>query len=247
MLHGRTDYNEIQDPRENGIPEDEPVMLFRAQDALAPLVLDAYANLVRQRLNDPELVAAVERHAQRMRDWQEANGKQAPDVPPHLYLCDEPEAFAQPEGPVEGVQPPPGNAPDNPAVPVQTDDDPEISEGQPAEQLGIPTTDVPESEVEASGYTDDTPQTGSETVVNEGSDEAPKPTDELDMQTHEAGSEAVCEGESGESETCNEGLDEAPPETPQSEATGPLSEAGAELMGGQPTEHGSDDPPHNLA
>jgi len=86
MLHARTDYSPIQDPRPNGIAEDEPVMLFRSRDALAPLVLEAYANLLRHHTSDRELVRQVELHAARMRAWQSVNGKHMPDVLPHHYL-----------------------------------------------------------------------------------------------------------------------------------------------------------------
>lgn len=84
MLHGRRDYDPIQDPR-GRIAEDEPVFLIRAKDALAPAILGLYADLLRQHINDRAMVANVEEHAQRMRDWQAANEKQHPDVLPGFY------------------------------------------------------------------------------------------------------------------------------------------------------------------
>lgn len=48
MKHARLDYNRIQDP-DGKIPEDEPVMLFRAQDELFAEVCVFYAGLLLQR------------------------------------------------------------------------------------------------------------------------------------------------------------------------------------------------------
>ncbi len=50
MLHAREDYKRFQDP-ENKIPEDEPVMLFRAQDKYAAGAVEFYANLI---ASDPD-------------------------------------------------------------------------------------------------------------------------------------------------------------------------------------------------
>jgi len=52
-----------------------------------------------------------------MRVWQEHNHRQEPDVPPHLYLVDEPALDEPPilsevQGGTEQVQEPPENAPD---------------------------------------------------------------------------------------------------------------------------------------
>lgn len=50
MKHARDDYNQrIQDSADL-IPEDEPVFLFRAQDALAPAALDEYVRIVETEL-----------------------------------------------------------------------------------------------------------------------------------------------------------------------------------------------------
>lgn len=117
MLHGRTDYDPIQDPRENGIGKDEPVMVFRAKDALAPLALDSYAGLIRQRMNDPELADQVEKQAQRMRDWQDVNGKDHPDVYFHHYLDDEDGEQPEESGEYEEVPQPPSSSPDVPVSP----------------------------------------------------------------------------------------------------------------------------------
>lgn len=68
MLHARSDYAEIQDPR-GIIPEDEPVMLFRAQDKHFLAVLDFYAKLVEG--DDPasEIPVLVRRHMTLAANW----------------------------------------------------------------------------------------------------------------------------------------------------------------------------------
>jgi len=62
MIHARADYNRIQDP-ENKIPENEPVMLFRAQDKHFDRVLRFYRDIVMMdRDHDPRIPEAIERH-----------------------------------------------------------------------------------------------------------------------------------------------------------------------------------------
>lgn len=53
MRHAREDYNRFQDP-ENKIPEDEPVMLFRAQDEYARFALEGYVDAIK---NDQQATA----------------------------------------------------------------------------------------------------------------------------------------------------------------------------------------------
>lgn len=77
MIHGRKDYQRIQDPDEL-IPEDEPVFLIRAQDVTAPEVLEHYA--YRAGLVGVE-EDAVREHAELMRKWQRDHGAKVPDVP----------------------------------------------------------------------------------------------------------------------------------------------------------------------
>ena len=60
MKHAREDYNRFQDP-ENKIPEDEPVMLFRAQDRHFIRVLKYYADMLDAAMNK-EVAKAVRRH-----------------------------------------------------------------------------------------------------------------------------------------------------------------------------------------
>jgi len=70
MLHARTDYDHIQDPN-NKIPADEPVLLLRGQDPLAPEILEQYARETERMVGGDKLLANTIRiHAQRMRIWQ---------------------------------------------------------------------------------------------------------------------------------------------------------------------------------
>lgn len=80
MIHARTDYDPIQDPR-GKIGEDEPVMLFRARDVLAPAILAKYAELLRFHHAPPAMIDTVLAHEARMRQWQRANGCKLPDMP----------------------------------------------------------------------------------------------------------------------------------------------------------------------
>lgn len=61
MKHARADYNERIQDSANLIPEDEPVFLFRAQDALAPVALDEYARVVEAELAEYDCMVRTER------------------------------------------------------------------------------------------------------------------------------------------------------------------------------------------
>lgn len=80
MIHARTDYDPIQDPR-GKIGEDEPVMLFRAKDRLMPHVLEAYRSLLSAASADPTMIDAVALHIARVNKWQLRNRTQTPDMP----------------------------------------------------------------------------------------------------------------------------------------------------------------------
>lgn len=81
MIHARTDYDPIQDPRPNGIGKDEPVMLFRAQDRLMEFVLLHYISLLKKANADTAMVHAVYEHIQRVNDWQSTHPTKTPDMP----------------------------------------------------------------------------------------------------------------------------------------------------------------------
>lgn len=68
MKHARPDYSRIQDPL-GLIPEDEPVMLFRAQDKFAASLVRHYADLVEREGGDPEIVRRSRAQAALMDDW----------------------------------------------------------------------------------------------------------------------------------------------------------------------------------
>ena len=80
MKHARDDYSHIQDPS-GKIPEDEPVFLLRAQDKVAPEVVEDWAIAARNAGADPEIVNHAFAHAQLMRKWQTEHGCKVPDMP----------------------------------------------------------------------------------------------------------------------------------------------------------------------
>lgn len=77
MLHARKDYNRRVQDNENLIPDDEPVVLFRAQDLLACQAVEYYARLCAAN-QAPEVAEKMIAHAKKMRDWPV---KKVPDVP----------------------------------------------------------------------------------------------------------------------------------------------------------------------
>jgi hypothetical protein len=80
MLHARLDYQRFQDPA-GKIPEDEPVMLFRAQDKYAPQALSYYANILEANNEDPNIITAVRLHIKAMKEWQTNVKVKSPDLP----------------------------------------------------------------------------------------------------------------------------------------------------------------------
>lgn len=76
MKHAREDYNRIQDPA-GLIPDDEPVLLLRAQDKLAWHVAKIYA-FCAELAGAHEIAALVREHAKKMKEWPV---KKTPDLP----------------------------------------------------------------------------------------------------------------------------------------------------------------------
>ena len=76
MLHGREDYNNRIQDSEGLIPEDEPVLLLRGQDALGIAAVKAYLKTCKA--NNIKNVDELEAHLQKMMDWPI---KKMPDVP----------------------------------------------------------------------------------------------------------------------------------------------------------------------
>ncbi len=71
MLHARKDYNERIQDNANIIPEDEPVLLLRAQDVNALATLHEYGRLVHTSPNpDTAIVEGVRRQIGRFINWR---------------------------------------------------------------------------------------------------------------------------------------------------------------------------------
>ena len=81
MLHARKDYQERIRDSAHIIPEDEPVFLLRAQDTVAPEIVDTWASLAEEDGAAPNIVEAAIKHAQAMRKWQGDHGSKIPDMP----------------------------------------------------------------------------------------------------------------------------------------------------------------------
>lgn len=60
------------------VGEDEPVVVFRAQDALLPEVLNAYQRLAIKAGSPRRHVAAIEDDKERVEAWQKDNPTQVP-------------------------------------------------------------------------------------------------------------------------------------------------------------------------
>lgn len=82
MKHAREDYQRRIVDTEDLIPEDEPVMLFRAQDRhFIPLLIE-YAKMVEDDPDaDPRIWKAVWGHIDAARDWKREHGVKSPDLP----------------------------------------------------------------------------------------------------------------------------------------------------------------------
>lgn len=69
-MHAREDYNGRIVDLEKKIPEDEPVFLLRAQDKVAPMVVELWAACAEAAGADVEIVRLSRLQAVRMRAWQ---------------------------------------------------------------------------------------------------------------------------------------------------------------------------------
>lgn len=83
MKHARKDYDRRIQDSAGLIPDDEPVVFIRGQDALAVSTAEAWIRLAEAAGVDGALVAAVREHAQRIADWQFENSEKVkvPDAP----------------------------------------------------------------------------------------------------------------------------------------------------------------------
>jgi hypothetical protein len=81
VKHGRSDYEQIQDPT-GKIGDDEPVFLLRAQDELAPLMVRHWAETYRSRPgHDPEVARNAWEQGDEMVRWQIRNRRKMADLP----------------------------------------------------------------------------------------------------------------------------------------------------------------------
>lgn len=76
--YGRPDYDEA--PPMADIPDTEPVFVIRGRDKAAPAALRAYAMEASKAGADRRLVLSVERHADRMEEFQARHGSKVPDI-----------------------------------------------------------------------------------------------------------------------------------------------------------------------
>lgn len=90
MKHARADYDRFQDPALanpeafpgiNPIGENEPVFLLRARDAIAPAIVEAWAERYQEEGGNPNTVERVRDFAGDMRAWQKKNGSKMADCP----------------------------------------------------------------------------------------------------------------------------------------------------------------------
>ena len=77
MIHARKDYTERVQDNANLIPADEPVVLLRAQDALAVEAVRFYADLC-EKHQAPDVASKMRVHLKLMEAWPK---KKIPDVP----------------------------------------------------------------------------------------------------------------------------------------------------------------------
>lgn len=78
MKHMTEKYEHIQDIK-CVINEDEPVFILRAQDSLAPSMLENWASALQASGGNMKLVLKALEHAQEMRNWQKKNNCKIPD------------------------------------------------------------------------------------------------------------------------------------------------------------------------
>lgn len=82
MIHARPDYQERIQDSAGLIPADEPVFLLRAQDVMAPSLVDQWAAEAGLRGAASNIILAANNQASLMRQWQDAHGSKLPDLPP---------------------------------------------------------------------------------------------------------------------------------------------------------------------
>ena len=81
MKHARQDYQDRIVDLAGKIPEDEPVFILRAQDVVAPQVVDIWALAAHNAGASDDIVQHAYEHAKLMRKWQAEHGSKVPDMP----------------------------------------------------------------------------------------------------------------------------------------------------------------------
>ena len=61
------------------IPDDEPLMLFRAKDTLLPKLLEQYHELCKEAGSPEEHLSDLQEQIDLIRDWQAAHSATTPD------------------------------------------------------------------------------------------------------------------------------------------------------------------------
>lgn len=84
MRQGRSDYDGIIDLT-GRIPYDEPVFVLRAQDALAPELVRAWAERLEERGGASAMSAAARGWADEMEAWAREHGCKLPDAPEDVF------------------------------------------------------------------------------------------------------------------------------------------------------------------
>lgn len=84
MKHAREDYDRRIQDAEGLIPQDEPVFLLRAQDAISVLTVRFWAETAAAMGVSPVIVEQVRQHIRRFEDWRLLNGVKLPDAPHNL-------------------------------------------------------------------------------------------------------------------------------------------------------------------
>lgn len=100
MNHMGKKYNGVIDTT-GRIPEDEPVFLLRGKDKLTPQVIGFWAQLLLMNGGERHLVDAAMAWKDQIMAYQEQNGNQLPDCPPH-DLNKENLGYMQYDKPIEG-------------------------------------------------------------------------------------------------------------------------------------------------
>ena len=74
-----TDHTKHNNPCLLNAKDDEPIFVLRAQDALAPLVVEYWASKAEQLDCNGAKTSDAMDTAQAMRDWAKKNGRKLPD------------------------------------------------------------------------------------------------------------------------------------------------------------------------